>query len=279
MIYLILAIVTSALVSLSIRASENYIKNKYGMLLVNYGVCALFSYFYMEKGMNYFVQAGSGFMIILGVLSGILYLLTLLIMQYSTSKNGVVLSSTFMKLGVLIPTLMAILVFHEIPKMTQIIGILMAVAAIVLIQFEKKALSEGNQKIWLLILMFSGGITDSLANIYEQGANPALRDGYLLITFGVAAILSLVLAFSKGRKLSKADVLFGILLGITNYFSAKFLLLALANMKAVLVYPTNSVGTLVTISLVGVLVFKEKIDRKKAVGIGMIVLALALLNI
>ena len=49
MIYLILAIVTSALVSLSIRASENYIKNKYGMLLVNYGVCALFSYFYMEK--------------------------------------------------------------------------------------------------------------------------------------------------------------------------------------------------------------------------------------
>ena len=100
-----------------------------------------------------------------------------------------------------------------------------------------------------------------------------------MITFGVAAILSLVLAFSKGRKLSKADVLFGILLGIPNYFSAKFLLLALANMKAVLVYPTNSVGTLVTISLVGVLVFKEKLDRKKAVGIGMIVLALALLNI
>ena len=279
MIYLILAIASSALVSLSIRASESHIKNKYGMLLVNYAVCALLSYFYMEKGMNYFSQTGTGFMVALGVLSGILYLVTLLIMQYSTSKNGVVLSSTFMKLGVLIPTLMAIVVFHEVPKAAQIIGILMAVAAIVLIHFEKDALSEGNQKIWLLILMFGGGITDSLANIYEQGANPALRDGYLMITFAVAAILAAVLAFSKGRKISRADVLFGMILGIPNYFSSKFLMLALANMKAVLVYPTYSVGTLVTISLVGILVFREKIDRKKAVGIGMIVLALALLNI
>ena len=188
MFYLILAIISSALVSLSIRASEKHITNRYGMLMVNYAVCALFSCFFMDKGINYFAQTGTGFMLLLGLISGILYLTTLLIMQHSTSKNGVVLSSTFMKLGVLIPTLMAIVIFREVPKATQILGIVMAVAAIVLIQLEKEALAQGNQKIWLLILLFSGGITDSLANVYEQGANPALRDGYLLITFSVAAI-------------------------------------------------------------------------------------------
>ena len=279
MLYLILAIASSALVSLSIRASEKYITNNYGMLMVNYIICSLLSFVYMNKEINYFTQSGSGFMMILGGIGGLLYLVTLLIIQFSTSKNGVVLTSIFSKLGVLIPTLMAVLVFREVPKVTQVIGIIIALVAIVLIHFEKGALSEGNHKEWLLILLLFAGITDSLANVYEQRGSAQLEDGYLLVTFGVAAILAAIFAFSKGRKISKSDVIFGLILGIPNFFSSKFLLLALGSMKAVLVYPTFSVGTLVVISLVGVLAFKEKLDRKKAIALGMIVLALGLLNI
>ena len=279
MLYLILAIDSSALVSLSIRASEKYITNNYGMLMVNYIICSLLSFVYMNKEINYFTQSGSGFMMILGGIGGLLYLVTLLIIQFSTSKNGVVLTSIFSKLGVLIPTLMAVLVFREVPKVTQVIGIIIALVAIVLIHFEKGALSEGNHKEWLLILLLFAGITDSLANVYEQRGSAQLEDGYLLVTFGVAAILAAIFAFSKGRKISKSDVIFGLILGIPNFFSSKFLLLALGSMKAVLVYPTFSVGTLVVISLVGVLAFKEKLDRKKAIALGMIVLALGLLNI
>ena len=279
MLYLILAIASSALVSLSIRASEKYITNNYGMLMVNYIICSLLSFVYMNKEINYFTQSGSGFMMILGGIGGLLYLVTLLIIQFSTSKNGVVLTSIFSKLGVLIPTLMAVLVFREVPKVTQVIGIIIALVAIVLIHFEKGALSEGNHKEWLLILLLFAGITDSLANVYEQRGSAQLEDGYLLVTFGVAAILAAIFAFSKRRKISKSDVIFGLILGIPNFFSSKFLLLALGSMKAVLVYPTFSVGTLVVISLVGVLAFKEKLDRKKAIALGMIVLALGLLNI
>lgn len=279
MIYLLLAIASSALVSLSIRASEKHITNKYGMLMTNYAICTVFSMLFMNKGLNYFAQNGTGVMVVLGVISGILYLVTLLIMQYSTAQNGVVLSSTFMKLGVLIPTLMAIVVFRELPKITQLIGICIAIAAIVMIHFEKEALSEGNKKLWLLILLLSGGITDSLANVYEQFGNPQIKDGYLLMTFGVAAVLAAILALSGGRKVSKADVFYGVILGVPNYFSARFLLLALGDLSAVLVYPTFSVGTLIVITLVGILAFKETVNKKKAVALGMIVLALCLLNI
>lgn len=279
MVYLILAVASSALVALSIRASEDHITNKYGMLMSNYVICTVFSALFMDKGMNYFSQTGTGFMVGLGVVSGILYLASLLIMQYSTAHNGVVLSSTFMKLGVLIPTLMAIIVFRDIPKVTQLVGICIAIAAIVMIHLEKEALAEGNKKIWLFILLAAGGITDSMANIYEQFGNPAIKDGYLLMTFGVAGICAAMLAFSGGRKLSKTDVLYGVILGVPNYFSARFLLLALGDMSAILVYPTFSVSTLIVITVVGILAFKESVNKKKAVALGMIVLALCLLNI
>lgn len=278
MLYLIFAIASSALVSLSIRASENHISNKYGMLMVNYILCTICSWLYMDKGVRLFTQNGMGFMTGIGVISGILYLVTLLMMQYSTKHNGVVLSSTFMKLGVLIPTVMAIVVFREIPKGTQVVGIVLAVIAIVIIHFEKKALNEGNKKIWLLWLLLGGGITDSMANIFGQYGNPVLKDGYLLLTFAVAAILAAVLAFREG-KLSKADVFYGMILGVPNYFSARFLLLALGDLSAVLVYPTFSVATLVVISMVGILIFKESVDKKKMTALGLIILALFLLNI
>lgn len=278
MLYLILAIASSALVSLSIRASENHISNKYGMLMVNYILCTICSFIYMDKSVQLFAQGGIGFMTGIGVISGILYLATLLMMQYSTRHNGVVLSSTFMKLGVLIPTVMAIAVFREIPKGTQVIGIVLGVTAIIMIHFEKNAMKDGNKKIWLLWLLLGGGITDSMANIFEQYGNPVLKDGYLLLTFAVAAILAAVLAFREG-KLSKEDVIYGMILGVPNYFSARFLLLALGELSAVLVYPTFSVATLVVISLVGILVFKESVDKKKMIALGLIILALFLLNI
>ena len=75
------------------------------------------------------------------------------------------------------------------------------------------------------------------------------------------------------------DVLFGILLGVPNYFSASFLLKALNDIAAVIVFPTFSVATVVVISMTGMLVFKEKLSKKQWIAMGLILAALVLLNI
>ena len=64
-----------------------------------------------------------------------------------------------------------------------------------------------------------------------------------------------------------------------NYFSASFLLKALNDLEAVIVFPTFSVATVVVISMTGVLVFKEKLSKKQWIGMGIILVALILLNI
>ena len=274
-----LAIASSALVSIIIRLGEDHVTNQMGMLLSNYVVCSICAIVCSNSDVVTAVQASGFFDIGLGVVCGFLYLAGLLLMQYNTKHNGVVLSSTFMKLGVLIPTLMAIVFFREIPKGTQVIGIVLALLAIVMIHFEKDALKEGNKKLWLLVLLLCGGITDSTANIFEKFGSPAAKDVYLCRIFFVAGVLAFVLVLKSKKKVSPKDVIFGVILGVPNYFSSRFLLLSLSSMSAVVVYPTYSVATMIAITVVGVLAFKEKLDRKKAIALGMIVLALGLLNI
>ena len=274
-----LAIASSALVSIIIRLGEDHVTNQMGMLLSNYVVCSICAIVCSNSDVVTAVQASGFFEIGLGVACGFLYLAGLLLMQYNTKHNGVVLSSTFMKLGVLIPTLMAIVFFREIPKGTQVIGIVLALLAIVMIHFEKDALKEGNKKLWLLVLLLCGGITDSTANIFEKFGSPAAKDVYLFMIFFVAGVLAFVLVLKSKKKVSPKDVIFGVILGVPNYFSSRFLLLSLSSMSAVVVYPTYSVATMIAITVVGVLAFKEKLDRKKAIALGMIVLALGLLNI
>ena len=181
MIYLLLAIISSTLVSVFIRLGEDHVKNEMGMLLTNYVVCSICAVLCSNTDAATAISATGSLDFGLGVFCGVLYLIGLLLMQYNTKHNGVVLSSTFMKLGVLIPTLMAIVVFKEIPKGTQVIGFVLAVFAIVMIHFEKTALKEGNKKIWLLVLLLCGGIADSTANIFEKFGNPAAKDVYLWV--------------------------------------------------------------------------------------------------
>lgn len=281
MIYLVLAIASSALISIVMRASETYVKHEMSMFMANYAVCMGVSFAFMqEKGqMISLVQEGDWLTIGLGVLSGILYLANFLFYKFNMKCNGIVMSATFMKLGVLVPTIMAVVVFHEIPKVTQVVGIFMAIGAIILIHFEKHAFSESKHMVWLLLLLFLSGFTDSMANVFEKLGTADRKDAYLLVTFGMAFLITVVFICLEKRKPNAKDLFFGALIGVPNYFSSRFLLLALEQIEAVLVYPTYSVTTMIVITIAGVFLFHEKIGKKKLGALAMILLAIALLNI
>lgn len=278
MVYLLLAITCSALISICMRISEKHIKNEMGMFMANYALCILLSFVYMD-GKPAFPVQGLPVTVGLGVINGILFLAGFLFLKLNMKHNGIVMASTFMKLGVLIPTLMAVVVFGEMPRWTQVVGILIALAAIIIIHFEKDAIQESNKKLWLLILLLVSGITDSMANIYDKVGNAEGQDAYLFITFFVAFLLALVVALRSKTKFSAKDVLFGIVIGVPNYYSARFLLLAVGSVDAVLAYPTYSVATIVVITVVGILAFREKVSAKKMLALGLTAVALCLLNI
>lgn len=277
MLYLILAFLSSAAIAIAMRLSSHKVTGAYSMLAVNYVVCTLMAVVY--AGFDVCPDAGGiGGAIGMGAVTGILYLTGFVLMQSSTRQNGVVLSSVFMKLGLLVSVVCSILVFGETPTWLQAIGFLLAVGAIVLINWRAGG-GRASSKWMLIMLLLAGGGGDVMAKVFETWGNPALSDPFLFYVFLTALILCAGLVIAKRERPGAREWLFGTLIGIPNFFSAKFLLAALGDLPAVIVYPTFSVSTILIVTLAGVLLFKERLSRRQWVALVIILAALVLLNV
>lgn len=278
MIYLILAIISSMLVSVIMRLSETRIHNNLSMLASNYLMCTAIAALYTGTTAVFPANDALPVSLGLGVISGFFYLSSFILLQWNIRENGVSLSSMFMKLGVMVPSLMAIFCFHEVPKFTQVIGMVLAVVAILLINLDK---GSGHVASFsgLILLLLAGGATDAMSKVHEELGSAALKSHFLMYTFFVALVLCAALCVIRGQKLTGSDLGFGLLIGVPNYFSARFLLLSLTDVPAMIAYPTYSVATIVLVAVVSMVLFSEKLSKRQIGAMAIIMAALALLNI
>lgn len=341
MIYLLLAILSTSLISVLMRLSNKYVKNNMVMFSANYTICGILAVLFAaaEQGKAAFdfsnvSQGGLKFALVLGIISGIMYLATFVVFEYNIKRNGMVLSSIFMKLGVIVPVLMAMALSWDEPSAIQLVGCLLALAAIIIINGEGKTQNaeeiinckncedienhrdsenpeghdshesyencENNKKqqnltnaavikknekgnnfggMWLIVLLISSGFTDSLSNVYEKIGEPELKNQFLVFLFLTSILASTAFVFIKKQKYTAVDIIWGVLIGIPNYFSARFLLYALSSISAIVAYPVFNVGAIMLISLMGFVLFKEKLSKRKILGLGIIILAIVLLNL
>ena len=275
---LLLAIASSALVSITMRLSERFIKNNTAMLAVNYVMCAFLAWAY--TGFDGWFLSGTGRQatVILGWINGILYLAGFVLLQRNIRENGVVLSATFIKLGLLVSMAVSVIFFGERPEIWQWAGFFLAVAAIVLMNYRPGKGKAGN-RLGLILLLLAGGGGDAMSKVFEELGDPSHSGHFLLYTFLVALALCINLYRIRGERPGEWEWLFGLLIGIPNFFSAKFLLGALKDVAAVIVYPVYSVATILTVTVTGILVFREKLEKRQWLALGMILTALVLLNI
>lgn len=278
MLYLLLAILSSALVSIIMRLSTDKTSGNISMLAMNYLMCMAVAVGYTGLGNLFPQDADLSKTLGMGVVHGVLYLLSFVLLQLNVKKNGVVLSAIFMKLGLLVPMVVSVYWFGERPGPAQILGFALAVAAIILINFESGQ-SVMQFRLGLILLLISGGCADVMSKVFEELGAPALSAQFLLYTFLVAFVLCTALMIGKKEQPGKAEVWFGLMIGIPNFFSAKFLLKALESVSAVIAYPTYSVATILVVTLAGVLVFKERLGRRQWMAIAGILVALVLLNL
>ena len=278
MFFLLLSILTSALIALVMRLSSDRVKNPLGMLFTNYLACTVLGILYTDfqiilpREPKFFTTLG------LGLFNGVLYLSSFITYQRNTAKNGIVLSSIFMKLGLLVPMVLSIAFFHEIPTLIQIIGFILAVVAILLINYqqggEKRKLGLG-----LILLLFLGGSCDAMSKVFQVLGNEALSDQFLLFTYGTAFLLCTSLVIAKKQWPGMKEFVYGTIIGIPNFLSSKFMLGALTTIPAVVAYPTFSVCTMLMVTLAGTWFFREKLNKHQWIALGIILVALVLLNI
>lgn len=277
MINLLSAILSSSLISVIMRLSSDKVKGKLTMLSANYLICSMFAAIYTR--FDIFPENSSlPSSVTLGIVNGILYLISFILLQFNTEKHGIVLSSIFMKLGLLVPFVMSVVLFNEVPTAVQISGFIIAVAAIIIINLKKDG-SNSRFGISLILLLLLGGSADAMSKVYEFYGPTELTNQFLFFTFITAFILCVILAVIRKEKPTKTDILFGAVIGIPNFFSSKFLISALESIPAVAAYPTFSVATILAVTITGIFIFKEKLSKLQIFALLLIIAALILLNI
>ena len=277
MLFLVLATLSSSVLALVLKRPNS--GNTYGVYFFNYVTCALLSFLTLEDKA---LWRGDPLPLWLGAVGGLVYLASLAVYGYSIRKSGAVLASVFTRLGVLVPIGISVAFLGERPSWLQGAGIALAVAAAVVMNgLPRGRASRPGGKLLLpllLTLLFTGG-SDSMSKIFAYAGRREEDGLFVFFIFFFAGLFTLVLLLRQRKGLALRDVLLGALVGVPNFCASRLLLAALTRLPAFVVYPCYSVGAILVISLCSVLLFHERLSRRQWGAVGMILAAVALLNL
>lgn len=218
------------------------------------------------------------FSIILGVCTGWLYYLAFIYYQKSVAKNGISLSAMFSRLGILIPMIIAVFIWKEIPTLIQFIGIIMSLFSIILANINFGTTVKIHKQSLLSLFFFAGfGVFGN--KIFQKYALIEQNQLFLFCIFGSALIISIKYLSMNFRYFGIKDIAVGIFVGISNLLTTLFLIQALDSVAAAIVFPVFSAGAIVLMMLGGQFLFKERIARKNLIAIFMTLAALIIINV
>ena len=89
---------------------------------------------------------------------------------------------------------------------------------------------------------------------------------YLLFCYGTAFLVAGIHVFAKKIILSRNEILFGIILGLSSVLQSYFWIMALQGLEGVVVYPAVSIGAIVLVTIVCTGLLKEKLGMKGILG-------------
>lgn len=279
MFAMIMTILCSTMLSVFMRMSEGKANGKMTILSANYLTCILLASCFTGVS-DLFPSGREGFPItlVLGIVTGVFYMLTLVFNQKSIALNGVVLSSVFAKLGsLLVPLAVSLCFYGNTPSTWQIIGAVLAVISIIMITDNgQKGMAASVMLLATLLLV--EGVSSAMGKIFDEEGAQALSDQYLFYTFGTALVISALAAIVKKEKPGLPELFYGVLIGVSNFFASRFMLQAVNQIGPMIFFPTRGVMVILLITLAGVFLFREKLQKKQWIAVGIILCAVALLN-
>ena len=215
---------------------------------------------------------------------GVLFIIVFNIMAKTSQKVGVSVASVATKMSLVIPVLVGILLYQESLSVLKVAGIILALAAVYFASVKEGALKFSKKTLVLPILVFVGsGIIDASINYFRATKLTSVEFPLFSATvFAAAAFTGLLFillkAIKQPLKVNFKNILAGIVLGIPNYFSIFFLLRALQNdlLNSASVFTINNVAIVMFSTLLGILLFKEKLIPKNWAGIVLAVISILL---
>lgn len=216
---------------------------------------------------------------VVGVPSGILFFLAFIYYQKGINENGAGLAGAFSKIGILIPMSVSIVLWNEIPTAPQSIGIALSLISILMVNISFRQFSLDELRLTLLALFLFSGLAEFSNKVFQKYGAIEHKLVFLFFVFFTAFLISAVFLLWRRKKPEPGATITGFLVGLPNLFCAYFLILALDEIKASVVFPIYTATTIVLINLGSYVIFKERLKRKEKLSVGLTIVALVLINL
>ncbi|OAA29344.1 hypothetical protein AT15_02160 [Kosmotoga arenicorallina S304] len=284
MLYLVLATLCSVSIILFLRFSEGINLNRYAVTSANYLTASAITLFLVIKSgvflspeglKSFFSESGNVFMnsrifselastwwaLFLGVVAGSFFFLAFIYYQKSLKENGVAVTGVIGKLSVVVlPPLLAMVLWLEIPDVVRVVGMVFAVISIILSGRSTERIRWKPGITVTLFFIFSGG-AEFFNKLFQKYAVLSVRPLFLFSVFFSAFLISIPFIMKRGKP-KGIEIGIGFAVGVPNLFSSFFLISALNSIPASVAFPLYGIGSLVLISIGGMLFFNEFLDKK-----------------
>lgn len=272
MIYLLLAVCANVLVSVVLKLSKT-IKAEV-IVLFNYASAAFLTFFIFSPNLANFNSIKFPYLFLI---LGILLPTGFIIMARAVKKAGIVRADSAARLSLFLPIVASFLFLGDRLNLGLFVAIIVAFIAIYCLVYKKDSSSGGG--VYLVLVWLVYGTCDILFKLMaKQGSEFSVT---LFITFVLAFILLFLYLKFRAVKFEIEAILTGLFLGVLNFLNIIFYIKAHQILKdnPSLVFTAMNIGVICVSLLVGVVVFKEKLNRLNLAGLGLGILAIFLLVI
>jgi len=281
MIYILLSISCSVTVAILLKLAKRYKINVLQAVLWNYLAAIVLSYIFFKPDLQVLKAVPSPLLIGLGILLPLLFML----LAASVRNIGIVKTDIAQRLSLFIPILAAFYLFGENFSGLKIAGLVVGFIAIFLTLFRKSTVkSERLAYIYPVIVFIGFGVIDVMFKQIALNTSIPYTSSLLIvfcISFVVALLILAYYALVKKQKVELVNFACGLVLGCFNFGNILFYMKAHRAMAAhpSTVFAAMNMGVILVGSIIGILIFKEKVSKLNYVGIAMALSAVLLITL
>ncbi|AWG22966.1 transporter [Flavobacterium faecale] len=280
MLFLILSILCSVTIGVIFKIARNYSINTTQIVAWNYVFALLLCYLIFKPDLQ-FVAANAPWRIYIPL--GILLPTIFLFLATSIKYMGIVKTDAAQRLSLFIPLLAAWLLFDEEFSSLKLIAFLIALPALVLI-LSKKTDNTSSKWIYPAVVLVGFGIIDILFKQIAIATSLPFTTSLIIvfsISFSIITVVVLYNLLFKKVKITALNLVIGALVGLFNFGNILFYLKAhqaFAKNPST-VFASMNMGVIILGSLIGLVVFKEKLSTKNYIGLLFALVAILLITL
>ncbi len=218
------------------------------------------------------------------IIFGLFYGISLCISMHTGFKalsiGPMALTSIIASFSLIIPFLVGIILWNEILTLLKFLGIILLLLSIFLINAKKESGFSAKWLFYALVTLLSNGFCSVIQKMHQIKFPTLYRTEFMFwALLCVSIILTITHNTKRNGKVKFEFSLLGIASGIANCCANYIVLYLSATENASVLFPIIAVANIITVWVIGILFFKERLRVLQTIGLVMGVVSVVLLKI